>query len=62
MSLGKGGMKMKLNKRELKNIKAGSITGSLINSLISGFKMFIDVGRYLGSGLRRLISGRSCSL
>ncbi len=53
---------MKLNKRELKNIKAGSITGSLINSLISGFKMFIDVGRYLGSGLRRLISGRSCSL
>ncbi len=54
---------MKLSKNEAKSIKAGaSLSASLINSLIKGFNSFLDIGRYLGSGLRRLISGRSCPI
>lgn len=53
---------MKLSKKELKEIKAGtSITGTLINSLIKGFDSILDVGRYFGSSIRRLVTGNSCT-
>lgn len=54
---------MKLTKKELYEIKAGAnISGTLINAFISGFKEFMDVGRYLGSSLRRLFGHNSCSM
>lgn len=54
---------MKLNKKELKEIKAGAaLSSSLINSLIKGFNSFMDIGRYLGSSLRRLFGGNACPL
>ena len=54
---------MKLTNDELKMIKAGAgITASLLNSIIKGFNSFIDIGRYLGSSIRRLVGGSSCPL
>ena len=54
---------MKLTKEELKEIKAGaSFSASLINSLVRGINSVLDVGRYLGSSIRRLVGGKVCSL
>ncbi len=54
---------MKLKNKELKEIKAGaSLSATLINSLIKGFNSFMDIGRYLGSSIRRLIGGNACPL
>ncbi len=54
---------IKLNKNELRAIRAGAgITGTLLNAILKGIDSFMDVGRYLGSGLRRLIGGKLCSL
>ena len=54
---------MKLTNNELKSIVAGtSISYSLINSFLKGVNTFIDIGRYLGSSIRRLIEGSICSV
>lgn len=54
---------MKLRKRELIKIKGGAaLSSSLINALIKGFDSFMDIGRYLGSSIRRFIGGNSCPL
>ncbi|HIU40689.1 MAG TPA: hypothetical protein IAB68_05260 [Candidatus Aphodocola excrementigallinarum] len=54
---------MRLNKNELKMIKAGaSISATLVNALIKGFTTFMDVGRYLGSSIRRLFGNSACPL
>lgn len=54
---------MKLNSKELKQIKAGAaISATLINSLVKGFNSFMDIGRYLGSSIRRFIGGNTCPL
>ena len=54
---------MKLSKKELNNIIAGaSFSSSLFNSLIRGFNMFMDAGRYLGSSIRRWVASGKCEL
>ncbi len=54
---------MKLSNKELKCVKAGAaISSTLINSLIKGINSFLDIGRYLGSSIRRMVSGNSCPL
>ncbi len=54
---------MQLKKEELKMIKAGAtISASLINALIKGITSFMDVGRYLGSSIRRLFGNGACPL
>lgn len=54
---------MKLNNKELKQVVAGKgLTGTLINSLIKGFDSFLDIGRYFGSSLRRIVGGNLCNL
>lgn len=54
---------MKLNNNELKNIIAGaSISATLLNSLLRGVNTFMDVGRYLGSSIRRYFSNAKCAL
>ncbi len=51
----------KLNKNEMINISAGgSLSGTLVNAIWSGVKVFIDVGRNVGSALRRIISRNMC--
>lgn len=54
---------MKLNNKELKQIKGGAgISSSLVNSLIRGVNSLLDVGRYLGSSIRRFAGGNTCPL
>ena len=50
----------KLNENEMKNISAGSISGTLYNAFIRGINVFVDVGRYLGSSIRRLFDHNLC--
>ena len=48
---------------ELKKIKAGAtFSASLINALVRGINSFLDVGRYFGSSIRRIIGGNICPL
>lgn len=50
-----------LSIKEEKQIYAGSgISGTLMNSLLKGFNIFTDLGRYLGSSLRRIFSNNMC--
>lgn len=59
----KGGYMKDLNKKELLNVEGGSsITSGLISSLVKGASVFLEVGRSLGSSLRRIVSSRSCKL
>lgn len=54
---------MKLNKYELKNIiGGGSISATLLNYIIKGFNSILDIGRYLGSGIRRITSNNMCDM
>lgn len=53
----------KLNVKELKEIKAGaSISATLINALVRCVTSVMDVGRYLGSSIRRITGKNSCPL
>lgn len=53
---------MKLTKNESKTIIGGvRISATLINSLIRGVNSFMDIGRYIGSSIRRMF-GTSCPL
>ena len=57
----KGGIIMKLKNNELKMIKAGAgITAALVNAIMSGINSFLDIGRYLGSSIRRITSKNNC--
>ena len=54
---------MKISKKELKKITAGGkISATLLNYLIKGFTTFLDIGRYLGSGIRRITSNNMCEM
>lgn len=54
---------MKLNSEELKSIIGGaSISGTLVSSLVKGVTTFFDIGRYLGSSIRRIFGGNICPL
>ncbi len=50
-----------LNKNEMLKINAGaSVTGTLVNSIFKGVTIFTDLGRYLGSSIRRIIDKNLC--
>lgn len=52
-----------IDKKELLNVEGGSaITSGLISTLVKGAGVFLEVGRSLGSSLRRIVSSRSCKL
>lgn len=52
-----------LEKKELLQIVGGiNITGSLINAIHRGISVIIDVGRSLGSAIRRAIGGSMCPI
>ena len=53
---------MRLNEKECKNVKAGSISGNLISALTKVMDSILDVGRACGSALRGLTSNKSCVL
>ena len=45
---------------ELKLICAGEIKASLITALVSAFKFVLELGRALGSSLRRYTTNNAC--
>ena len=51
-----------LNKKELLNVEGGSISGTVINSITRGINTLLDMGRSLGSAIRRIGSGNVCPL
>lgn len=54
---------MKLSNMEAKQIKAGaSFSATLINALVKGINSLLDVGRYFGSSIRRIVGKNNCQL
>lgn len=52
-----------LKEEELKDIDGGlSITGTLLNSVSTIMKTISDLGRMVGSAVRRLTSNNLCKL
>lgn len=64
MSLKRKGEKMKrLTNNELIHIHGGlSISGNLINSFVKGLNLFLDLGKSLGTALRRILTSSLCPL
>ena len=52
----------KLNKKELILIEGGKTSAALINSVIRGASLILELGRSLGTVIRRITSRKSCSL
>ena len=53
----------KINDVELNNISGGdSITGPVINAIVSVLNLIQEAGYNLGSGMRRIIEGERCPL
>ncbi len=53
---------MTLSDKELLKIKGGAITASLINAIARGISTIADLGRSVGTAIRRLVSGKICSI
>ncbi len=52
-----------LNNKDLEKIEGGeSLSGTLISALANGFKVIFDIGRNLGSSLRRIKEGKMCEV
>ena len=53
---------MKLNKCELIEINGGAsaISGTLVNAFVKAIDALLEVGRSLGSAIRRVGDGKSC--
>ncbi len=53
----------KLEKQQLLEIRGGiSLSGSLLNYIIKGFNTILELGRNLGSSIRRIQNGSICPL
>ncbi len=53
----------KLEKQQLLEIRGGlSMSGSLLSYIIKGFNTILELGRNLGSSIRRIHNGSMCSL
>lgn len=52
----------KLSNEELFNIVGGGISASMISAVVRGINSFLDLGRSVGSAIRRLTSGTLCSV
>lgn len=53
---------MILNKEDLFEVTGGEINSSLINAVSRGISVFLELGRSIGSAIRRAVSGKTCSL
>ncbi len=51
---------MELSREELKEINGGSISGAIITSVIKGIAKIYEIGRGIGSSIRRIITKRFC--
>lgn len=51
---------MPLNKNELLNIEGGAISAAYITAIVRGVNALLDLGRSLGTAIRRVISNSIC--
>ncbi len=51
-----------LQKEELKQIYGGAISATLFNAFVRGVNTFLEVGRSLGSAVRRIFSKNVCPI
>jgi len=51
---------IELRNNELRNISGGVLSGTLVNAAISGAKILLELGRSVGSAIRRFILGIYC--
>lgn len=52
-----------IDKNDYLNIEGGlSVSATLINAFTGGVKIILEIGRSLGSALRRGSSGKICSI
>lgn len=49
-----------LKEEEMKSIVGGAITASWISALAKGINSILDLGRSLGSAIRRIQTGKLC--
>lgn len=53
----------KIDNKEMENIIGGaSISGTVINALTSIIKTVFEIGKEVGSGIRRVYEGKMCPL
>ena len=52
----------KLKNCDMKKITGGNITASFLTSFAISVSTILDVGRTLGSSVRRLFGGKYCSM
>ena len=51
---------MTLNNSELMNITGGTVSGTLINSVVKLVTLIVDLGRAVGSAIRTSQTGYKC--
>lgn len=51
---------MTLKKEALMSIQGGAISAALLNGIIKGLEGLFNLGRSLGTSLRRLMTKKSC--
>jgi len=49
-----------LNISKQKSLYGGNITATIYNGIVKGLTIFTDIGRYLGSSIRRIFDGNPC--
>lgn len=49
-----------LTKKEMLEINGNGLSASLINAIRSGVMSIVDVGRYFGSAIRRMVERNLC--
>ncbi|MBR2832875.1 MAG: hypothetical protein IKE75_00280 [Bacilli bacterium] len=52
---------MILSKEELIKVTGGSITPGLINAITRGINVFLELGKVIGTAIRRAVTGKTCS-
>lgn len=52
---------MKLSKNEQLSIYGGSVSSTMVNAIVKGISLLIDLGRSLGSTIRRASENNFCS-
>lgn len=53
---------MEINKQQLLQIYGGAISGTLLNSIVRGINALLDLGRSLGTAIRRIGNNSICSI
>lgn len=49
-----------LTKNEMLNINGSGISAALLSAINKGIVSIVDIGRYLGSSIRRIRDGNLC--